>query len=209
MVNGTRFLAALQYPGDFQLGPEKATESSLISARQYRKTESDEEFQFMIVGVVLAVIKRENGEKVLVLQAPPSTCPLLWNIFVRQTKALGDIMLSESWDTSKLILNKEGWNQGPKEHHAGIVYVHMSDNSRMAIINTANNFVGEALREVAPEVSSFGDKSNALETGSLLVNIVSAHRIDGSTEYSATTKLWNRTYKLEASHIIQLYKCDS
>ncbi|KAJ7021998.1 hypothetical protein C8F04DRAFT_1194950 [Mycena alexandri] len=89
--------------------------------------------------------------------------------------------------------------------HPGCVYIHISHQTHLAIINVADNFVADAL-EVTEEVTEFTDKAAALEAGSLVVNFVTALRIDQPiTEPSAATHIWKRIYKVRASHVVQLY----
>lgn len=53
--------------------------------------------------------------------------------------------------------------------------------------------MADALKEVTEEVTEFTDKAAALEAGSLVVNFVTALRIDQPiTEPSAATHIWKR-----------------
>lgn len=77
MDSRARFLACLEFMSDFKLGREEKDEDTKIVTRRYTKIETDEEIRFLLVGVVVAVIERENEERVRASKTKPHSLPII------------------------------------------------------------------------------------------------------------------------------------
>ncbi|KAJ6490176.1 hypothetical protein DFH09DRAFT_1338811 [Mycena vulgaris] len=200
-------LAAVAFPHDFTLGPERSGAGDHIAC-QYVDAKTGLPLQALLVGVVSEIIAVGNGVHIVVLEAPGQDAPVLRVMFVEQSQTLDSVMAAGRLDTTRLIIHMQHWSQEPAEKFGGAVYVTLTADT----VISSNNFSVEAppaaFASVVDEIPVVSAAEAALEPGALMVFNVYLARTDAihADGPQRARSVYARVYILHASHGIRFLR---
>ncbi|KAJ7654016.1 ribonuclease H-like domain-containing protein [Mycena polygramma] len=129
--DGSKQVRCLDFPSDFELGPEHILPQGNI-VQYYCEKPSGKVLRTLLVGTLTAIIERKNEPNVVILSPPNSDSGTIRAIFTKQTNILNQIMQHENHDITRRIINKEVWSQGTGEYGKVAVYVRTTEETQMA-----------------------------------------------------------------------------
>ncbi|KAJ7165764.1 hypothetical protein C8R46DRAFT_1035122 [Mycena filopes] len=172
-------LALIPFPSELEIDPTETTQRNNQTVA-YRDPKTAQTL-FFLVGVLAAVVEGIDGEKVN--EIPPS----------RLADNQKDVSVEDP--VTQLSFTARG-----------VYETSPYTDSSQAATNIIEAFPGESLDSMTAEASTYSGRSTVLEIGSLLVNFAGLSRVDEERDGpSGPVGIYNRTYIIRASHIVQLF----
>ncbi|KAJ7661396.1 hypothetical protein DFH06DRAFT_1129502 [Mycena polygramma] len=218
-----RFLAGLEFPKDFGLGPENKLPEGNIVHHYYEKN-SGKVLRTLLLGTIAAVVERKNEPTIIILSAPEAISPVTKEIFLKQATVLNHVMQAENHDMSRAssvhhpcypkltqnsqrIINKEVWSQGTGEDGKGAVYVRTTEETQNDILNMSENCQRSQFECIYKEIPKSQRPPMKMAIGSTIVCYVYPFRVDVPIPQSPNIdKVHARAYGLHASNTVQMYR---
>ncbi|KAJ6477938.1 hypothetical protein C8R47DRAFT_1139894, partial [Mycena vitilis] len=201
-----RFLAGLDFPADFELGPEQILPQGNI-VQYYCEKPTGKVLRTLLVGTLTAIIERKNEPKVMILSPPQSKSQTIKAIFTKQINVLNQIMEHEIHDVTRRIINKEVWSQGKGENGKVAVYVRTTDETQADIVDMSEDSEHHMFECIYQEVPRTPYPPTNMGVGSTVVCYVYPFRVDIPLPQTPNIEnIYGRAYGLHASNTVQLFR---
>ncbi|KAJ6453677.1 hypothetical protein C8R47DRAFT_1158664 [Mycena vitilis] len=157
----------------------------------------------VIIGALGTVVDRKNEPKVLVLNVPEGSYPIVSSIFQRQLKILDDVVQRDQSIIERFVINQKPWSHGPAK---GVIYVRLSDGCKIDSFDLSGR-PDHPLNIAAKEIQITPFAIAPVPLGSLLMCEVFPFRADVPDRPSSSENtLFSRVYGLQASHVVHVYR---